>query len=43
MQVVIDNGVLQLTLSKPEGLITGIKYGGIDNLVELNNPSLNGG
>lgn len=42
-QVLIDNGLLKLTLTKPEGLITGIKYGGIDNLVELNNPALNGG
>ncbi|KAL3504971.1 hypothetical protein ACH5RR_034812 [Cinchona calisaya] len=42
-QVVIDNGLVQLTITNPGGIIIGIQYGGIDNLVELNNPSLNGG
>ncbi|KAH7847021.1 hypothetical protein Vadar_020875 [Vaccinium darrowii] len=42
-QVVMDNGILQLTLSIPGGAIVGIRYGGIDNLLELNNPDLNGG
>ncbi|XP_059629775.1 probable rhamnogalacturonate lyase B [Cornus florida] len=41
--VVIDNGILQLTLSNPGGIVTGIQYNGIDNLVELRNPELNGG
>lgn len=41
--VVIDNGILQLTLSNPGGTVTGITYGGIDNLIELHNPELNGG
>lgn len=39
----ISNGVLQLTLTNPGGILTEIQYGGIDNLLELNNPSLNGG
>ncbi|THF96639.1 hypothetical protein TEA_001622 [Camellia sinensis var. sinensis] len=41
--VVIDNGILQLTLSNPGGTVTGITYGGIDNLIELHNQELNGG
>lgn len=43
LQVVIDNGILQLTLTNPGGIIRGIKYNGIDNLLELNNKDLNGG
>ncbi|CAI9116111.1 OLC1v1017179C1 [Oldenlandia corymbosa var. corymbosa] len=43
IQVVISNGILQLTFTNPGGIITQIQYGGIDNLLELNNPSLNGG
>lgn len=42
-QVVIDNGLLQLTLSNPGGLIRGIQYNGMDNLLELHNQDLNGG
>ncbi|KAK4390109.1 hypothetical protein Sango_2074200 [Sesamum angolense] len=41
--VVIDNGVFQLTLSNPGGIIRGIQYNGIDNLLELHNKDLNGG
>lgn len=43
VQVVIDNGIFQLTLSNPGGIVIGIRYGGIDNLIELNNKDLNGG
>ncbi|XP_070003441.1 uncharacterized protein LOC142178869 [Nicotiana tabacum] len=32
--VVIDNGILQLSLTNPTGAIVGIKYNGIDNLLE---------
>lgn len=41
--VVMDNGILKLTLSVPGGAIIGIQYNGIDNLLELHNPQLNGG
>jgi Rhamnogalacturonate lyase family len=30
----MDNGILQVTFSKPEGRIIGIKYNGIDNLLD---------
>ncbi|KAE9457343.1 hypothetical protein C3L33_10773, partial [Rhododendron williamsianum] len=43
LSVVIDNGIFQLTLSNPGGIVTGIRYGGIDNLIELRNKDLNGG
>ncbi|XP_052188166.1 probable rhamnogalacturonate lyase B [Diospyros lotus] len=42
-QVVMDNGILQLTLTNPGGAIIGIRFNGIDNLLELHNPELNGG
>ncbi|XP_028769118.1 rhamnogalacturonate lyase B-like isoform X1 [Neltuma alba] len=33
-QVVIDNGIVQLTVSKPQGYVIGISYHGIDNVLE---------
>jgi len=35
--VIIDNGILQLTLSKPDGIVTGVQYNGVDNLMEVIN------
>ncbi|CAN8280034.1 unnamed protein product [Cochlearia groenlandica] len=40
-QVVVDNGIIQVTFSSPQGLISGIKYQGFDNV--LNNNIINRG
>eukprot|EP00261_Vitis_vinifera_P017259 XP_010646859.1 PREDICTED: uncharacterized protein LOC100855354 [Vitis vinifera] len=32
-KVVMDNGIIQLTLAKPEGSVVGIKYKGVENLL----------
>ncbi|KMT20560.1 hypothetical protein BVRB_1g005420 [Beta vulgaris subsp. vulgaris] len=36
--VIMDNGFLQATISKPAGYVTGIKYNGIDNILDTVNP-----
>ncbi|WOL18187.1 putative rhamnogalacturonate lyase B isoform X1 [Canna indica] len=41
--VVIDNGILQLTLSNPGGLVTGLRYMGMDNVLEVLNDEGNRG
>ncbi|KAF3324877.1 Rhamnogalacturonate lyase [Carex littledalei] len=41
--VAIDNGIIQLTLSKPDGIVTGIQYNGVDNLMEILNKEDNRG
>ncbi|KAM5575243.1 putative rhamnogalacturonate lyase B [Rosa sericea] len=41
--VIMDNGILQVTLSKPGGIITGIQYNGINNLLEVQNTETNRG
>ncbi|OMO50814.1 Rhamnogalacturonate lyase [Corchorus capsularis] len=42
-EVMIDNGILQLTLSNPDGIVTGVRYNGIDNLLEVLNEESNRG
>lgn len=37
LQVIVDNGMIRVSFSNPQGLITGIKYKGIDNVL---NPHL---
>ncbi|XP_034205893.1 probable rhamnogalacturonate lyase B [Prunus dulcis] len=39
----MDNGILQVTLSKPAGMVTGIQYNGVDNLLEILNEDSNRG
>lgn len=41
--VLMDNGIVKVTLSKPKGIVTGIEYGGIDNLLEIINDEDNRG
>ncbi|THU63918.1 hypothetical protein C4D60_Mb01t20910 [Musa balbisiana] len=33
--VVTDDGIVQLTLSKPRGFVRGVKYDGVDDLLEV--------
>jgi len=35
--LVIDNGIVSVTLSRPEGYILGISYNGIDNILDTEN------
>ncbi|XP_062116132.1 probable rhamnogalacturonate lyase B [Humulus lupulus] len=41
--VMMDNGIVQVTLSNPDGIVTGIRYNGIDNLLEVRNDESNRG
>ena len=31
-----DDGIVQLTLSKPRGFVRGVKYDAVDDLLEVN-------
>ncbi|XP_008236572.2 PREDICTED: probable rhamnogalacturonate lyase B [Prunus mume] len=42
-QVVLNNGLVQLTFSYPGGDVIGIKYKGIDNLLDIKNQPSNRG
>lgn len=42
-RVVMDNGLVQVTLSNPEGEVIGIKYNEIDNVLETENEEDNRG
>lgn len=37
MQVVMKNGIVEVTISKPDGFVTGISYHGVNNLLESHN------
>lgn len=39
----MDNGIVQVTISNPEGIVTGIRYNDIDNLLEVHNDESNRG
>ncbi|KAI3832438.1 hypothetical protein MKX03_020672 [Papaver bracteatum] len=41
--VVMDNGLVQVNISNPYGLVTGVQYNGIDNLLEIMNEFNHGG
>ncbi|XP_057495308.1 probable rhamnogalacturonate lyase B isoform X2 [Actinidia eriantha] len=42
-QVVMSNGLVTVTLSNPAGMVTGIQYGGINNVLETANSDSNRG
>ncbi|KAL0310725.1 UNVERIFIED_CONTAM: hypothetical protein Sangu_2367200 [Sesamum angustifolium] len=41
--ITVDNGLVRLTISKPGGLLTAIKYGGMGNLLDLKSNEFNRG
>ncbi|KAG5048645.1 hypothetical protein JHK85_009748 [Glycine max] len=43
IHVVMDNGIVQVTLTNPDGIVTGIRYNGVDSLLEVLNKETNRG
>ncbi|KAJ7967711.1 Rhamnogalacturonate lyase [Quillaja saponaria] len=43
MQVMLNNGLVKLTILNPQGYLTGIQYGGMDNLLDLSSSESNRG
>lgn len=39
----MENGILKVTLSNPGGIVTGIQYNNIDNVLEVLNEESNRG
>lgn len=37
LQVVMYNGIVSVTVSRPDGNLIGVSYNGIDNLLERRN------
>jgi len=42
-QLVVDNGIVSVTMARPEGYILAISYNGIDNVLESENKELDRG
>ncbi|XP_052878871.1 uncharacterized protein LOC128285414 [Gossypium arboreum] len=42
-KVIINNGIVEVTIEKPTGHLLGIKYNGIDNVLETKNDNDNRG
>ncbi|XP_057530444.1 probable rhamnogalacturonate lyase B isoform X2 [Amaranthus tricolor] len=42
-EVVIDNGIVQITIANPEGHLMGVCYGGVNNILETPNKESNRG
>src|ERR1041385_9260069 len=43
VQVIIKHDIFALTLSNPDGHVTGVRYNGVDNLMEILNKDDNRG